>query len=190
MRNEDMTEIPDDLKDLFDACPPADEVVRELEANKKDWEREPVFVSEYLKAEFMNGVWEALERQGLSQSELAERVGWSRQYASRMLKSQMNLTIDTMAKLACALGLRLEIKLHRPDEHLEMVRVPRRGTKNVVHFPETPCGVEGDAAAKERSAAYGRVSGEGCEHPEKRSQRKRATEIRQPAREPRKGGQR
>jgi transcriptional regulator with XRE-family HTH domain len=156
MTNEDFTEIPDELKDLFEDCPPVDEVLREWQPLEKiDWERDPIFVSEYLKAEFMNDVWASLEQQGLSQSDLAERMGWSRQYASRVLKSQMNLTIETMAKLACALGLRLSIKLHRPDERMEIVPVTRR-KKNVVPLPERQKTEKKKAMAREEPAPYKR----------------------------------
>ena len=47
----------------------------------------------------------ALEEQDLSQRQLAERMGCSPQYVSRLLKGEENLSLETICKLENALNL-------------------------------------------------------------------------------------
>ena len=47
----------------------------------------------------------ALEEQKLTQRQLAERMGCSAQYISRLLKGEENLSLETIAKLEHALNV-------------------------------------------------------------------------------------
>lgn len=47
----------------------------------------------------------ALEEQNLTQRQLAERMGCSAQYVSRLLKGEENLSLETIAKLEHALNV-------------------------------------------------------------------------------------
>lgn len=47
----------------------------------------------------------ALDDQGISQRELAERMGCSPQYISRILKGEENLSLETICKLEQALNV-------------------------------------------------------------------------------------
>ena len=46
----------------------------------------------------------ALDEQNLSQRQLAERMGCSPQYVSRLLKGEENLSLETICKLEHALN--------------------------------------------------------------------------------------
>ncbi len=48
-----------------------------------------------------------MEQLGLSQQALAERMGCSQQYVSKILKGRENLTLDTLSKIEKALDLSL-----------------------------------------------------------------------------------
>ena len=50
---------------------------------------------------------DAMEDEGLTQKALAERMGCTQQYVSRILKGQENLTLETISKLETALGLKI-----------------------------------------------------------------------------------
>lgn len=50
---------------------------------------------------------DAMEALGLSQKALAERLGCSQQYVSRLLKGSENLSIETITKIEDALGIRI-----------------------------------------------------------------------------------
>ena len=48
-----------------------------------------------------------MEELGLTQKSLAERMGCSQQYVSKILKGKENLSIETLCKIEVALGLSL-----------------------------------------------------------------------------------
>ena len=50
---------------------------------------------------------DAMEEEDLTQKALAERMGCTQQYVSRILKGQENLTLETISKLETALGLNI-----------------------------------------------------------------------------------
>lgn len=52
-------------------------------------------------------VLDTLEAQGLSQKELAERMGVSPQQVSKIVKGQENLTLETISNLEIALGIQI-----------------------------------------------------------------------------------
>jgi transcriptional regulator with XRE-family HTH domain len=54
---------------------------------------------------------EQMQRQSISKTELASRIGASQPYITRILKGRDNLTIATMVKLARAVGLKVQISL-------------------------------------------------------------------------------
>ena len=51
------------------------------------------------------------ERQGLSNSDLAKRMGISKSRLSNILASAQNMTLKTIAKFECALGVRVDFGL-------------------------------------------------------------------------------
>lgn len=48
-----------------------------------------------------------MEELGLTQKSVAERMGCSQQYISRVLKGTENLSIETIAKIEAALGIEI-----------------------------------------------------------------------------------
>ena len=50
---------------------------------------------------------EKMDADGLTQKVLAERLGCSQQYVSKILKGQENLSIETISKIEAALSLEL-----------------------------------------------------------------------------------
>lgn len=52
-------------------------------------------------------VADAMEDEGLTQKALAERMGCTQQYVSRILKGQENMSLETISKLETALGLNI-----------------------------------------------------------------------------------
>lgn len=84
--------------------------------------RDPEFLSEYLKGSLIADIEEAMEEQGISQSELAARLGKSRQYVGKVLKEENlnNFTIDSIAKIAAALERDVVLRLKRDKEIVEI----------------------------------------------------------------------
>jgi transcriptional regulator with XRE-family HTH domain len=60
-------------------------------------------------------IYAAMEEQGLSQADLAERIGAKRQFVNRFLNTPHNTTLRTVVRLATALGLKFAYEL-KPRE--------------------------------------------------------------------------
>jgi transcriptional regulator with XRE-family HTH domain len=56
-----------------------------------------------------------MERQGLTQTELAERAGVNRAFVSRILNTPSNVTLGTVVRLANALGLEVAAPQLQPS---------------------------------------------------------------------------
>jgi transcriptional regulator with XRE-family HTH domain len=90
-------------------------------------ELDPLFLAEYTKTRFLEDLLQAMDAQGISQTELAKRLGTSRQYINRILQEQENFTVETLAKLATAVGLTFSLTLHDAKEQVQV-------------SPQTRCG--------------------------------------------------
>ncbi len=78
----------------------------------------PSFKAGCLKDQFIHAILEALDADGISQSELAELCGKSRQALNKQLDTDKpaNFTIDTMVELMHHLGRRVELHYLRNSE--------------------------------------------------------------------------
>jgi|WetSurMetagenome_2_1015567.scaffolds.fasta_scaffold102909_1 transcriptional regulator with XRE-family HTH domain len=85
-------------------------------------ERDPLFIAELLKLEFADDLVRLLEARGLKRTELAEKLGTNRGYVTRVLNTEYNLSVETMAKIALALDARISLRM-LPREEVE--RRPR-----------------------------------------------------------------
>ena len=60
-----------------------------------------------------------MEQQGLSRKDLAERIGSSQAYITKILKGNVNFTLASMVKLTRAMGAELRIELATGKESKE-----------------------------------------------------------------------
>ena len=61
--------------------------------------------------EFTEGVVREMERQGVTRTELARRLGATPAYVTKILRGKANFTLETMVRLARALDVRLHVQL-------------------------------------------------------------------------------
>jgi transcriptional regulator with XRE-family HTH domain len=61
--------------------------------------------------DYTSDLWLSLRQKRLSQRQLAEKVGKSEAYVSKIFGGEQNMTIGTMVELAHAVDKRLQIKL-------------------------------------------------------------------------------
>jgi len=54
-------------------------------------------------------LYAAMQDQGLSEADLARRLGVSRQYVNKFLAGRANISLRTLVRLAYALGLDIDI---------------------------------------------------------------------------------
>ncbi|MGA2267479.1 MAG: helix-turn-helix transcriptional regulator [Bryobacteraceae bacterium] len=98
----------------------------EFEEFVSDPNRRRLYEREALAFEASELVSRLMEDQGVSKSDLAQRVGTSKSHITQLLSGSRNMTMHTLADLAFALGHRIEIgslPLHRRSG-LERVKAP------------------------------------------------------------------
>ena len=59
--------------------------------------------------EFAEDIWRLMEEQKVSRAELARRLGTSRAYVTKLLGGNANFTLQTMTKVAMALGATIHV---------------------------------------------------------------------------------
>lgn len=65
--------------------------------------------------EFIEDVWRLMEEQTVSRAELARRLGTSRAYVTKLLGGNANFTLQTMTKVAMALGSQVHVHVANRD---------------------------------------------------------------------------
>ncbi|MEI6343488.1 MAG: helix-turn-helix domain-containing protein [Verrucomicrobiota bacterium] len=111
--------IPAELQEYLGNVPEVSDADREsLRRAIQDLDNDPRFLADVQKGLFVEQMLGALDERGESQSDLAKRLGKSRQYLSKLLNEdkRVNFTIETMCEVAHHLGRRLEILVLRPHE--------------------------------------------------------------------------
>ena len=84
-------------------------------------ENTPEFLLEEVKLAFAEELYRLLEEQGVTRTQLAGRMGTSRAYVTRILRTDYNLTAETMVKVALALDARVSLHLHSKDTHARWI---------------------------------------------------------------------
>jgi plasmid maintenance system antidote protein VapI len=75
----------------------------------------PVFLAEQLKVAFLAEIKEQMDEQKVNASELARRIDASPAYVSKLFRGPANVSAETMAKLAYALGCKVHVHLASKD---------------------------------------------------------------------------
>lgn len=87
-------------------------------------EHDPRLLAEELKLAFADELARLLEARGLKRTELAAKLGTNRGYITRVLNTDYNLTIETMVRIADALGARVSLHLHPAGTYVDWSEVP------------------------------------------------------------------
>jgi transcriptional regulator with XRE-family HTH domain len=112
-------------------------------------DNDPEYLLEEVKLAFAEELSRLLEEQGVSRSQLAERLGTSRAYVTRILRTDYNLTAETMVKVALALDARVALSLQsRKTASANAVVVPARAVHRRIRRNEF---VASDKPARGRS---------------------------------------
>ena len=77
----------------------------------REAEAKPEYAAAAVVYDFTEDIWNLMEAQGLSRSELAARLGASPAYVTKILRGNANFTLVSMVKLASALGGELRVHL-------------------------------------------------------------------------------
>ena len=118
--------IPADLQALLDATPQTEGIVQAIRQDIANLDTDPEDVSDFLKMQFVEDILAAMAMRGISKAELARRLGKSRQYVGSVLNERANFTLDSMAQIACALGMRIGARLYTPDQRMTILPASTR----------------------------------------------------------------
>ena len=77
-----------------------------LDEYVRRYEQAADFVAEGLAVRIVEEALSLMAKQGLSRADLARAMGVKPSYVSRILKAPPNMTLETIARLAIALGAR------------------------------------------------------------------------------------
>jgi len=135
------TGLPDDLAALFATAPETtDADLAQLEKAAKALHSDPSFIAEHAKGLVVEDILRVMEKTGMSASALADKIGKSRQYVSKILSEhrRANFTIESLAEFSAALDLQLCLRLLPASERLLFIRtvtapVPKTSSND---FPE------------------------------------------------------
>jgi len=91
-------------------------VSKDIQAFRDDPDNDRLFLQERTMVELTELICREMQRQGLSRSELAERMGKSKGQVTQMLSGGRNLTLRSLSDMLLALGLALEPMARPADQ--------------------------------------------------------------------------
>lgn len=99
-----------------------------------------VYHIETAKLEFADEIYDLMEEQNLNQSQLAEKLGLSKQYVSKLLSGYANPSIATMVKVArrlnCKFSFRLDSKIEQFAKWNKAKNTPKQEIKTRFKEPQ------------------------------------------------------
>ena len=86
-----------------------------LQRRFEEWKDDPDYIYEGLVLDFTEQVVAKMIATDTRRSQLAERLGTSRAYVTKLLDGQENMTLKTIVRVANALDLKVDLKLRPQD---------------------------------------------------------------------------
>ena len=119
------TPLPDDIAALLASTRPITlGELATLEQAAEALRSDPAYLADFSKGLVVEDILRAMEEAGLNRNTLAAKLGKTRQYVGKILDEERpaNFTIDTLAELSSALGLKLHVRMLPEREHMIFVR--------------------------------------------------------------------
>lgn len=102
----------------------------------KRFENDPHFIAEALLLDINEQLVRLLEEQGVSRSALAQKLGVSNAYVSKLLNGNENLTIKQLVKIASVLGRKIDVAFVRKEFTVNRVYNYRLSRVDITGFNE------------------------------------------------------
>jgi hypothetical protein len=121
--NHSKTKLSPELQALLDSTRPlADLDLKGLKRSIRELNKHPDHIADVCKGAFVEDVLRALDENEVPKSELARRLGKTRQQLSCMLNEEKlnNFTIETMAQISTALGRKLFVRMLAAGEYIQI----------------------------------------------------------------------
>ena len=81
----------------------------------------PEYELEWLMLDLNEAVSSGMQRRQLSRSDLAERLGTSRAYVTKLLDGQENMTLKTLVRVANALEMKIAVQLQERGRRMRLL---------------------------------------------------------------------
>lgn len=100
-------------------------VQERVDAIHRSLEQSTTYAVELVKARVSDIIYELLSEKRLTHAQLAQELNVSRPYVSKLLRGDVNFTIETLVRIARALGMHLDVeRLFVQDESHQTRRAP------------------------------------------------------------------
>ena len=117
--SKEKTTMSKELTEWLESTPTYNEVLKDIDKLEPlDFENDPKFVADFMKGQITEDILLAMEEEGINKSQLAERMGKSRQYIGRILNETANFTFETVAEITCALNRKIEARIIDKKKYL------------------------------------------------------------------------
>ena len=118
---------------------------------------DPAFQLDQLLLDLNAEMWAAMQSRDVSRSELAERLGTSRAYVTKLLDGHENMTLKTLVRVANAMEMTVDVRL-TPRKAAAVVRMryapsPIASGKKVTVKTATGRGMQTGSTAKPAATA-------------------------------------
>jgi len=113
-----------------------------LERAIREYEKDPEFVLEGILWDINDQIARAMKNQGISRAELARRLDTSRSYVTKLLRGTTNVTLQSLARVAVALGSEISVSLSAAQQPtmVQIRTATGRPRLDMLHFPPTSSG--------------------------------------------------
>lgn len=101
--------------------------------------RRDTYWAERAKLDFVVALNRLMERRGVSRTAFAKRLGSSAAYITKVMKGDVNFTIESMVKLTRALDGSLDLQVRAREDEGRFIRIidGRDAAAQITDFPET-----------------------------------------------------
>ena len=91
-----------------------------LERAIREYEKDPDFVLEGMLWDINDQIARAMKEQNINRAELARRLDTSRSYVTKLLRGTTNVTLQSLARVAIALGSEISISLSAAQQPMRV----------------------------------------------------------------------
>ncbi|MCX7048039.1 MAG: helix-turn-helix transcriptional regulator [Candidatus Sumerlaeota bacterium] len=119
--------LPSDTLAWLQSMPTVEKNMADIDFDMTQLESDPEFVAGWVATLFIENVSRVLMQKGMTKKDLADRIGMKKQQMQAILnqKAPQNLTIKTIARIACALGLGITIQVQERSNAPAIVAMPK-----------------------------------------------------------------
>lgn len=86
----------------------------------KNYRKSPDYIADQVKQDFAVSIEKSVIEKNLNRTDLAQLLGTSKSYITKVLRGDTNLTIESMAKIAHALDLKIKLDIYEEKPHLTL----------------------------------------------------------------------